>query len=189
MLFETNLVMQGYKIFYPEQYSLAEQLTVYGCAKKLIFSEGSALLSCILLPDLGAEVAVVCRRRDPYECIRMSTDCLQGYGKSILWIDAVRGQYQFGLNTANALADIDWNEVSKLLYKHSFIDKPFRVLSDEDHLALVKLELREYLHYINEDPDFIDFMMGLKETYPPWAGPSHHVDPRDGLPVLPPVDP
>ncbi len=187
-LFEVFLEQEGYKTFYPEQHTLAEQLTVYTSAKRMIFSEGSALLSCILLPDLEAEVAVVCRRRDPTACIRMTTDCLQGYGKTILWIDAVRGQYEFGLNTSNALADIDWQVVSKLLHKHGFIGQSFRALSDEDYLALCKHELREYLHEIHKDPKFIDYMMRFKEIYPPWTGASHQVDPRDGLPVWPPAD-
>jgi len=164
-------------------------LTVYASAKKVIFSEGSAILSCILLPDLQAEVAVVCRRRDPRRNIRVATDCLQGYGKRILWIDAVRGQYQFGLDTWDALADIDWYEVSQLLRKHGYVDKPFQMLTDEDHLALVKSELREYLQEIYGNPKFVDQMMKLNEAYPLWIGPSHLVDPRDGLPIWPSENP
>lgn len=188
-LFELYLEQEGYKIFYPEDHTIAEQLTVYACAQRLIFSEGSAVLSCILLPDLKADVAIIGRRRDPVQCMRMTIDCLQGYGKSILWVDAVRGQYQFGLNTSNALADIDWQEVTRLLHEYGFITHPSPILTDEDRLDRVKHELREYLHEIHENPLFIDYMMKFKETYPRWSGPSHQVDPRDGLPVWPLADP
>lgn len=81
-VFERYLANEGYLVFHPEQHTLLEQLSLYARAKKIIFSEGSAILPCILLPDLEAEVAVICRRRDPRRNIRMGTDCLQGYGTS-----------------------------------------------------------------------------------------------------------
>jgi hypothetical protein len=172
-IFEDYLAKEGYVIFYPEEHNLLEQLTVYTFAKNLIFSEGSAMLSCIFMPDLEADVAVGSRRRDPLRNIRVATDWLKGYDKSILWIDAVRGQYQFGLDTFDALADIDWHEVSLQLCDHGFVDKPFQTLSDEDHLALVRSELRAYLQKISGNPKFIDKMIMLKDSYLVWGGPSH----------------
>ncbi|MBW4054705.1 MAG: glycosyltransferase family 61 protein [Proteobacteria bacterium] len=182
-MFQDYLVKEGYKVFYPERYTLFEQLTVYTRAKRVIFSEGGAIQACILLPDLEAEVAVICRRRDPLRNIPVATACLQGYGKRILWIDVVRGQYQFGLDTWEALADIDWYETSRLLRDHGFVDRPYCILADEDHSSLVRSELREYLQEISSDPRFIDHMTRYKETYPLWTGPSHLIDPRDGFPV------
>jgi len=187
-VFEEYLAREGYQVFYPQQHTLFEQLALYVQAKRLIFSEGSAILSCILLPDLKAEVAVICRRRDQRREIRVATDCLQGYGKHILWIDAVRGQYQFGLNSWDALADIDWYEVSQLLRKNAFVEMPFVKLTEEDHSVLVRSELRDYLREISGEPRFVDHMMCLKETYPRWTGPSHLLDPRNGLPIWPPTD-
>jgi hypothetical protein len=165
-IFEAYLAGEGYRIFYPEQHTFIEQLTVYACAGRLIFSEGSALFSCIFLTDMKADVAVVCRRRDPHHSTRGATDCLHGFGKNILWIDAVRGQYQFGLDTWDALADIDWCEVSRLLREHGFVNNLFQLLTDDDHLALVRSELRKYLREISGNPKFINHMMSFKETHP-----------------------
>ena len=179
-IFERYLAGEGYRIFYPEQYTFFEQLTVYACAEKLIFSEGSALFSCMFLTDMKADVAVVCRRREPHHSMRGATDCLHGFGKSILWIDAVCGQYQFGLDTWDALADIDWCEVSRLLREHGFVNNLFRILTDDDHLALVRSELQNYLREISGNPKFVDHMMRLKETHPLWIEPSDLADHRDG---------
>jgi hypothetical protein len=187
-IFEEYLTNEDYKVFHPERYTLFEQLAVYTHAKRLIFSEGGALLSCVLLPDLKAEVAVICRRRDPRRNVSMATACLQGYGKRILWIDAVRGQYQFGLETWDALADIDWHEVGRRLCERGFTGNPFRILTDDEHSSLLRSDLKDYLREISGDSRFVEQMVKLKETHPLWTGPSHLVDPRDGLPIWPSPD-
>lgn len=179
-IFEAYLANEGYRIFYPEQHTFIEQLTVYACAKRVIFSEGSALFSCMFIPDMNAEIAVVCRRREPHQSMRGATDCLQGFGKNILWIDTVRAQYQFGLDSWDALADIDWYEASRLLCEHGFVDNVFQALTDDDHLALVRSELRTYLQEISGNPKFVDHMMSFKETYPLWIEPCDLVDHHDG---------
>ena len=175
-IFEAYLAGEGYRIFYPERHTFIEQLTVYARAGKLIFSEGSALFSCMFLPEMKADIAVVCRRREPDHSMRGVTDCLHDFGRNILWIDAVREQYQFGLDTWDALADIDWCEVSRLLRNHGFVNNPFRRLTDDEHLALVRSELREYLREISGNPKFVDHMMQLKEIHPLRIEPF---DPRD----------
>lgn len=179
-VFEAYLAGEGYRIFYPEQHTFFEQLTVYACARRLIFSEGSALFSCMFLTDMKADVAVVCRRREPHHSTRGATDCLYGFGKNILWIDAVRGQYQFGLDTWDALADIDWCEVSRMLHEHGFVNNLSRILTDNDQLALVRSELRKYLREISGNPKFVDHMMRLKETHPLWIEPFDLVDHHEG---------
>jgi hypothetical protein len=177
-LFEEYLKSNGYTIFYPESYNLFEQLTLYKNAKKIIFSDGSAVLACILLPDLMADVAIVARRRDPHRNIRLSTDCFKGYGKNILWIDAISGQYQFGLGTWDALSEINWYEVSTLLKSHQFVDTLFNDLDRIDYSNIVRYELRNYIEEVSRDREFIDFMMNLKEVHPLWEGLPHIVDPR-----------
>lgn len=165
-IFEAYLEGEGYRIFYPERHTFIEQLTVYARAGKLIFAEGSALFSCMFIAEMRADVAVVCRRRDPRHSTREATDCLYGFSKTLLWIDAVRGQYQFGMDTWDALADVDWCEASRLLREHGFVQHPFRRLTDNDHLALVRAELGSYLREISGNPKFIDHMMQYKEIHP-----------------------
>lgn len=184
-IFEQYLRDEGYAVFNPERHSLFEQLTVYARARQLIFSEGGAIQSCILLPDLDADVAVICRRRDPRRNISVATACLQGYGKPVLWIDAVQGQYQFGLETWEALADVDWEEVSRQLNVGGFVGRRFRAPPETEHVSRTRVELGEYLREISGDPRFVDYMTKLKEVHPLSAGPSHLIDPRDGSPVWP----
>ncbi|KQC06103.1 MAG: hypothetical protein APR62_08380 [Smithella sp. SDB] len=162
-IFEKYLIEEGYSIFSPEEHTFYEQLTLYSYAKKIIFSDGSSLLPCIFLSDLKADVAVVCRRHEPNQHMSSTAVCLQGYYKNFLWIDAVSEQYQFGLDNWNALADIDWHKASEFLLEHGFVNKPFRIMSDEEHLALVRLELKDYIRKISGNSQFVDYMMSLKE--------------------------
>lgn len=177
-LFEEYLISNGYKVFYPESYNLFEQLTLYKNAKHIIFSDGSAVLACILTPDLIADIAIIARRRDPRRNIQSCTDCFKGYGKNILWIDTVTGQYQFGLETYDALSEINWYEASILLQNHQFVDTLFNNFVQIDYSNLVRYELRNYINEVSEDSRFIDFMMNLKEIYPLWEGIPHIIDPR-----------
>jgi Glycosyltransferase 61 len=184
-VFSHFLETQGYTVFYPERHTLSEQLTVYARAKTIIFVDGSALLACVLLPNLEADVAVISRRRDPRREVRSATDCLTGYGKPIRWIDAVRGQFQFGLEPYDALAEIDWKAVAEQLHMDGFICEPFRGIPDDEHAALVRRELNKYLREIVDNPRFLDHMVGLSEQYPRWEGDTHLIDPRNGLRVAP----
>ncbi|HLZ18045.1 MAG TPA: hypothetical protein VKO67_00455, partial [Smithellaceae bacterium] len=117
---------------------------------------------------------------EPDHSMRGVTDCLHDFGMNILWIDAVREQYQFGLDTWDALADIDWCEVSRLLRNYGFVNNPFRRLTDDEHLALVRSELWEYLREISGNPKFVDHMMQLKEIHPLRIEPLDPGDSRGG---------
>lgn len=59
---ESLLAKHGYRIFYPENFSLQQQLAVYKEANELIFAEGSALHVLELLGNIDAKVAVIARR-------------------------------------------------------------------------------------------------------------------------------
>ena len=95
-------------------------------------------------------------------------------------------QYQFGLEPWDALADIDWRTVGQVLCEHGFVREPGPIMSEDHQLAVLRHAIKEYLQSIAGHPSYVDHMMGLKETYPRWVGPSHLVDPRDGLPIWPP---
>jgi hypothetical protein len=59
---ERELVREGYFAFRPEEYTLREQIEHYLDAKKIIFSEGSAIHLIDILPILNADVVVLNRR-------------------------------------------------------------------------------------------------------------------------------
>ena len=185
--FERILEEQGYRIFHPEDYTMHEQLTVYSQAQQIIFAEGSALLGCILLPDLDAAVAVVARRREPGRSSRVTVDCLQGYGKPLLWIDAVKGQYPFGLDIFEALSDVDWNVVVQGLCDGGFLDRTTQVLSAEVHADTLRSEMIRYIEEVRDERRFVDHMTTLMESPEREDFVSDIIDPRNGQPVLPNV--
>jgi hypothetical protein len=166
-LFEEYLISNGYKILYPERYSLFQQLTIYNNAKKIIFCSGSAVHTCILLPDLKADVAIIARAK--WQCPDDNLFLMQqfqGYGKDVLGIDTLRGQYQFEQfesNFEHALAEVDWYKASLLLEKQGFVDNPFNSFEQINYSSLVKHELQNYIQAISENSRFIDFMMNFKE--------------------------
>ena len=160
--FEAFLESIGYRIFYPEHYKLNEQLTVYSNAAKVIFCEGSALHACILLPDIKAEIAIISRRKDFKKVVNLITDQFIGFKKDFLWIDEVGRQYQFGLETWSAIAEIDWYKVSYSLSKHKFIDNLFGDFTRLNYNEIVQEEIKMYIEEIRNRPEFLDF---LKANY------------------------
>lgn len=162
-IFEEYLISNGYKILYPELYTLFQQLTIYSQAKKIIFCDGSAIHGCILLPNLQADVAIISRRKDPRWDCSWVIGQFQGYGKDVLWVDAVRGQYQFGLESWDALSDIDWYKVSIVLEQQGFVDGLFNNFNQLDHEQIAINDIANYIQTISINPQFIDFMMKFKE--------------------------
>ena len=165
-LFEEYLISNGYKILYPERYNLFQQLTIYNNAKKIIFCSGSALHACILLPNLSADVAIIARWKDPNDNLYL-TKQFRGYGKSVLGIDALRGQYCFSTHSSDyayvdALSDVDWYKASIFLERQGFVDTLFNNFNELDYSNIVRGELQEYMQkkflYI-QSPKFIDFIM------------------------------
>ena len=168
-LFEEYLLSNGYKVFYPEKFSLYQQLTVYHNAKKIIFCDGGAIHTCILLADLQADIAIIVRRRDPRWSGRFMAEQFEGYGKSVLWIDEVSGQYQFGRETWDALSSVNWYKVSISLENERFVNTRFNSFNQTEYSNLAKYELKKYIQKLsnsNNNDSFIEFMMGIKEDYP-----------------------
>ncbi|MEJ7769905.1 MAG: glycosyltransferase 61 family protein [Chitinophagaceae bacterium] len=162
-LFENHLASSGYTIFYPEQFTLYQQLAVYSKAKKIIFCDGSSIHTCILLPKLKAQVAIIARRKDQRWIPSEIADQFEGYGKKISWIDAVQEQYQFGLESWYACAVIDWYEVSSALNKEGFLDSLFLSFKEVDYQSLVRAELYSFMLSIYKNPKFMDFLLKSKE--------------------------
>ncbi len=166
-LFEEYLISEGYKIFYPEKFDLYQQLTIYKNAKKIIFCGGSAPHACILLPDLQADVAIILRwagSNPHWERVRLAiADQFRGYGKEVLLVDAVKGQYRFGLDPWTGLSNVDWYQASILLQKQGFVTKPFYQFNEINERDLVKGYLESYIREIADRSEFIDFMIGLQD--------------------------
>jgi capsular polysaccharide biosynthesis protein len=161
-IFEKYLAANGYQILHPEQYTLYQQLSILKNAQKIIFCDGSAVHSCILIPDLTAQVAVISRRRDPLQRnYRDTTAQFRGYGKSILWIDTIIDQYQLGMEPWDALSYVDWHETSCMLKQNGFVETIFSDFLDK--MKLIKNELKVYVKEISNHPKFIDFLIEQKE--------------------------
>ncbi len=138
-------------------------MSVYSEADELVFCDGAALHACILLPDLQARVAVICRRRDalwdPSEIVNQ----FRGYGQTVTWIDAVRYQYQFGRESWDAMAMIDWFDVSVRLQECGFTASAFDDAGSVDFSEIAATELREYIGSIYRDPEVVRYLMQLRE--------------------------
>jgi hypothetical protein len=161
--FEEFLKSAQYKIFYPERYTLNEQLTVYSNAAKIIFCEGSALHACILLPAIRAEIAIISRRKDFKRDVNLITDQFIGFKKDFLWIDEVGKQYQFGLETWSAISEIDWYKVSYRLWEHKFIDNLFTGFTRLNYNEIIQEEIKMYIEEIRNRPEFINFLKANHE--------------------------
>lgn len=161
-LFEEYLISNGYAIFYPERYTLFQQLSVYAHAEKLIFCDGASIHTCILLPKLKAQVAIIARRVDERWPSIDITHQFEGYDQKVLWVDAVEGQYQFGLETWYACAVIDWYTVSNILHSGGFVDAPFSAFREINYEAIVRREVSRFIKAISKKPQFMDFMIKSK---------------------------
>ncbi len=146
-------------MFHPQRHSLHEQLTVYSAADELVFCDGAALHSCVLLPDLAAWGAVVSRRHDLRWDGSGITDQFTGYGQDATWLDAVRYQYQFGLESWDARSFVDWYDVSTALVARGFTETAFRAVGSAE---LVASELHNYVGAIRDDPRFTRYLMQLR---------------------------
>jgi hypothetical protein len=82
----------------------------------------------------------------------------------VLWVDGVKDQYQFGMDTWNAISTIDWFAVSEVLKEHGFVDRVFTEFDESEYVSQVKQDLKQYIAQVSRNPRFINFMMELKEA-------------------------
>jgi hypothetical protein len=166
VFFEKYLAEQGYLIFYPEQHTLYEQIALYKTAKKIIFCDGGATYCTILLPKLVADIAIVARRRDHRGNYRDITEHFFGFKKSVLWIDEVTGQYQFGKETWDSAGEIDWHKASETLHLNGFVDATFIEPPPVEYADVKRKELLQFIQSIEHSRLFLSFMEGQKQQYP-----------------------
>lgn len=123
---EHLLRAEGYRIFAPEQHSIAEQVATYQRASRLIFAEGSALHLFALVRQPG-QISAVIHRRDDLPAI-MAAQMQDRAGQPTVGINAVKGLYwppargehlglsvldfdvlRDGLKNAGLIAGKDWS--------------------------------------------------------------------------------
>ena len=103
------LAAAGARVMHPETLPLDEQLRCYRSARRLVFSEGSALHAMQLLGRVRAEVSVLTRRPD----LRMARAALRPRAAALHWVDAtsglLRGHHRSGrgVDNSRALAVLD----------------------------------------------------------------------------------
>ena len=128
-----------------------------------IFCDGSALHSCILLPNIKAEIAIISRRKDAKRGVNIIADQFIGFKKNFLWVDEVGKQYQFGLETWSAIAEVDWYKVSCKLLEHKFINNFFTDFTSLNFDEILQEEIKNYIEEIKNRPEFINFLKANHE--------------------------
>lgn len=165
-LFENFLQANKYIIIHPETLTLFQQLILYKNARQIIFCDGGATYATILLPKLKADIAIVARRRDYRGNYKDITEHFAGYKKTVLWIDEVVWQYQFGAETWDALAEVDWHKVSLALKEDGFVESVFETGDEKKWEEVRKKDLMQFIDSIRMDSRFINYMALQKEQYP-----------------------
>jgi Glycosyltransferase 61 len=164
--FEAYLQANGYLVIYPEKLTLYEQLEIYTKAKQIIFCDGGATYATVLLPNLNAAVAIIARRRDyRWNYKDVITEHFEGYKKTVLWIDEIVAQYQYGLESWDAAAEIDWHKVSITLKEEQFAATTFERIDAVNYEDIKRKELQLFIQSIQYNPLFLNYMQKLKEEY------------------------
>jgi hypothetical protein len=78
-----------------------------------------------------------------------------------VWIDQVKHQYQFGLETWEALSLLDWGAVSDELLRFGFISKGLDTSLDLENM--IPVDLRRFIGAIAEDQRFLSFMARIRD--------------------------
>jgi len=154
---EEILVKAGYYALRPEKYSFSDQLKYYFNAKKIVFSEGSAIHMCDLLPYINADVAVINRR--PLSILAETS--LRGRTKSLFILQAAcraispRSNTSVGFN--KALSYVRLKEVQVFLTKNNFTI-PSDWPEEWQEGVLHREALQYYREYLskNENSEAID---------------------------------
>jgi capsular polysaccharide biosynthesis protein len=122
--FEQFLAQNGWTVFYPEDHSFSAQLKRYCSARRIIFSEGSAYHSLILLPKIAANIAILFRRIPGWNQQRIEAQ-FRGFDKSLLSIQRVERQVCAGMPKWSGVSLVDLTMASEDLMEHGFVSRKF----------------------------------------------------------------
>ncbi|MGV3549489.1 glycosyltransferase 61 family protein [Rhizobium sp.] len=164
--FDAFMAGEGWKVIQPEEHSFLEQLSIYASAKRLVFVEGSAQHSCVMLPDVKAEIAIVMRRPDEWSAQRSASQ-FSGMNKQVTTIQKIDSSLWFGMPPWSGLLDVDFAYASKRLQDLGFIDKSFTHWP-ETKTPLRRAAVAKYVAAIADDEKFIDFMASLPSHQYVW---------------------
>ena len=154
--FETFLASQGWTIYCPEKAPFIEQLIAYSNAKQIIFSEGSAYHSMILLPNSRADVAIVFRRKPGWNQERIEAQ-FHGFGKKLLSVQHVRRQICAGMPNWSGVSIVDFEAVSKDLVAAGFISESFAKWYEREE-ELCARDLARFIESVASDRRFLNFV-------------------------------
>ena len=158
--FERFLSGQGWSIFHPESKDYAEQLVHYANAEQLLFADGSAYHSLILLPNLRAEIAVIFRRSGGFD--NWATTQCAGLGQKMTPLKHVIRTYPLGMPSWCAVSLVDYHAVSADLKRMGFVEREFTEWASLAEEATDRA-LSRYVSAIAAEPQFRAFLRTLSE--------------------------
>jgi hypothetical protein len=120
--FEEYLRSQGIEVIYPEKMPFRSQIQHYREAEKIIFSEGSAIHSAVMLGAAKPVIAVVVRRPG---FGGQFTTLLHALGLDAISIEEIERRDTCGLSDHMGVSVVDWLRVSKKLCDKGFTNSPF----------------------------------------------------------------
>lgn len=137
---EAALVDEGFRIFHPQEHTIAEQLQAFRAARKILGPDGSAfhLAGFVALPE---QEFIVIKRRTAADYLNICRQ-LEGMGGRISAVDALVANW---LRPGKVRPDdmswgeVDYHMLSKQLQQQNFISRPLQVVRPDhtDELDLI----------------------------------------------------
>ncbi|NEP44420.1 MAG: DUF563 domain-containing protein, partial [Okeania sp. SIO2H7] len=169
---ENLLVNEGYISLKPENYNILEQISYLMSAKKIIFSEGSAIYSLEFINYLDADIACLPRRPDnqhfyPHIYSKCRNYIIAGNTNDILlsgiWRNGVIGIKQTPINQHPY-------KVVESLINHDFA--MLKYWKEEEFFAQEKSDIMEHIYQVHnklEKPDkhrYLEILEGYLQVRP-----------------------
>ena len=154
--FEQFLAARGWSVFHPEEFDFRQQLLHYAKAQQLIFSDGSAYHTLVLLPALRAQIAVILRRLPGWNQDRIEAQ-FNGLGQNMVTLQHVERVLSFGLPIWAGVSIVDYEHVAHDLIELGFLDQAFTQWPSIKDKAIDR-ELAKYVAAIADDERFLAFL-------------------------------
>ncbi|NRA99732.1 MAG: DUF563 domain-containing protein [Rhodobacteraceae bacterium] len=118
---EQNFAQAGYRIFAPEQHSVADQIAAYASAPLIVGCDGSALhLAAMTMPET-ARLAAIHRRMEATPLLDAQ---LTGFAPDrVVWVDALTDERHRDFRASHkGYATLDFRAVHRSLVQNKFLD-------------------------------------------------------------------
>ncbi len=120
---EAGFRSEGYEIFRPEEYSLAEQIARYRTAKRIVLSESSSLHLMSIFCAQDVRLAMILRRAKPPATINIARETL--LSQDVRFLAAVTKYWDYfdgeGIKGPMAVSELDFAKLWVLLEDNRFI--------------------------------------------------------------------